>query len=590
MPTAMASRETILNGISGSPGICIGKAYLVDREGVAFIERRPVDKEKVAKEINRFKKAVSKAKNELADIIKSIPRDLREQAYILESHMLLHKDKMLYGKTIDTIENEQVNAEWALKTATTAATDTFKNISDPYLKGRSADIEHVSDRIMRYLTGATNDNIADISKRVILVAHNLSPAETSQLQIDRVMGFITDRGGRASHTSIIARTLEIPAVLGLEKATSEIRNGDLVIVDGSEGLVIICPEEKTLVRYEELQRQYEAHKADIISIGDLPAQSADGRFFKVMGNIELPEEVAAVKGHGGEGIGLFRTEFLYIARSQFPNEKELFNQYRKVVETMAPEPVTIRTLDINGDKEITTIPAPEEANPALGLRAIRFCLQKPEIFKTQLKAILRAAVYGNVRLLLPMISGCDEIQQSIRLLDEAAAELEKSGRPYNRDIKIGVMIEVPSAAIIADVLAEKVDFFSIGTNDLVQYTLAIDRGNRHVAHLYSTLHPAVIRMISHVVESARKKHKPIFMCGEMAAEPVTIPFLMALEIDELSMAPQSIPEIKQLIRKIDVSQAKTLLPEIFARKSAVAVQSLMMEHYGEILSTSLYRK
>ncbi len=590
MPTAMASRETVLHGISGSPGICIGKAYLVDREGVAFIERIPIEKEKVTKEINRFKRAVSKAKNELADIIKSIPRDLREQAYILESHMLLHKDKMLYGKTIDTIEKEQVNAEWALKTATTSATDTFKNISDPYLKGRSADIEHVSDRIMRHLTGATNDNIADIRKRVILVAHNLSPAETSQLQLDRIMGFITDRGGRASHTSIIARTLEIPAVMGLEKATSSIRNGDLIIVDGSEGLVIIRPEEKTLVRYEELQRQYEAHKADIISVGDLPAQSADGRFFKVMGNIELPEEVAAVKGHGGEGIGLFRTEFLYIARSQFPNEKELFNQYRKVVETMAPEPVTIRTLDINGDKEITTIPAPEEANPALGLRAIRFCLQKPEIFKTQLKAILRAAVYGSVRLLLPMISGCEEIEHSIRLIDEAAAELEKKGHPYNRDIKIGVMIEVPSAAIIADAIAEKVDFFSIGTNDLVQYTLAIDRGNRHVAHLYSTLHPAVIRMISYVVESARKNNKPTFMCGEMAAEPITIPFLMALEIDELSMAPQSIPEIKQLIRKIDVSKAKTLLPEIFARKSAVEVQSLMMEHYGDILSTSLYRK
>ncbi len=582
------SQEIILTGISGSPGICIGKAYLVDREGVDVIEKYYLSDHEIPNQIKRFKSAVHKAKTELAAIIEEIPKDLREHAYILETHMLLHKDKMLYGKTIENIEKDGVNAEWALKKATSSARKMFKDITDPYLKARASDIENVSDRIMRQLTGQNGVNISGIDKRVILVADNLSPAETSQIQLNRVMGFITNRGGRTSHTSIIARTLEIPAVLGLEKATTMVHNDDLIIVDGNEGIVVLNPEEETLIRYEELDRRYEAHKKDIIRTGELPARSEDGRLFRVMGNIELPEEVVGVKDHGGDGIGLFRTEFLYLSRNYFPSEQELYDQYKEVVELMAPRPVTIRTLDINGDKEISTIRTPDEANPALGLRAIRFCLKKPGIFKTQLRAILRSAVHGSVRLLLPMISSCEEISESIRLLDEAAESLEKEGFAYNRDIEVGIMMEVPSAAILADSMADMVDFFSIGTNDLVQYTLAIDRGNRHVAHLYNPLHPAVIRLIKHIVDSGKKKGKPTYMCGEMAADPLHLPILLGLGIDELSMAPQSIPEIKNKIRKINVSDSEQFMVTVLKQKTAADTHRLILEAFGDILYKDVY--
>ncbi|MFW5874633.1 MAG: phosphoenolpyruvate--protein phosphotransferase [bacterium] len=582
------TEEIVLRGISGSQGICIGKAYLVDREGVDVVERYYIDANYIEKEINRFKQAVNKARKELTGIIEDIPEDLRQHAYILETHLLLHKDKMLYGKTIELIENERINAEWALKRASATAKSIFRNISDPYLQARAADIEHVADRILRHLMGTEDVSFQGISKRVILVANNLSPAETSQIQLDRVMGFITDRGGKTSHTSIIARTLEIPAVLGLERATALIKNEDLIIVDGNEGIVIINPAEETLLRYEELSRRYEAHRKEVIRSGDLPATSADGEFFRVMGNIELPEEVVAVKDHGGDGIGLFRTEFLYLSRDYFPEEQELFDQYREVVELMSPLPVTIRSLDINGDKEVSSMPTPQEANPALGLRAIRFCLKNPEIFKTQLRAIMRAAAHGYVRLLLPMISSVEEVNETIRLMDEAAEELNKRGDEYKRDIELGIMIEIPSAAVMADILADLADFFSIGTNDLVQYTLAIDRGNREVSHLYDPMHPAVIRLIRHVVDAGRHKGIKTYMCGEMAADSINLPILLGLGIEELSMAPQSVPEIKNMIRKINVSDARKLMDTLLQQSSAADMQRIINDTFGDILHEDVY--
>ena len=580
--------EIILKGISGSPGICIGKAYRVDKEGVDVIEKYSITKDKVKNEINRFKSAVTKAKNELTDIIKGVPEELRQHAAILETHLLLHKDKMLYGKTIDIITDELINAEWALKEATSQAKAMFDNIEDPYLKSRSADIEHVSERIMRNLVGCKDVNISNIDKRVILVAHTLSPAETSQIQLEKIMGFITDRGGKASHTSIIARTLEIPAVLGLDNATQVIKNDSIIIVDGSEGIVIIDPEEETLIKYDALSKIYETRKADILRTSDQPAKSADGHLFSIMGNIELPEEVVAVKDHGGEGIGLFRTEFLYLGRMNFPNEQELFNQYKDVAELISPHPVIIRTLDINGDKAISGIPTPEETNPSLGLRAIRFCLKNPGIFKTQIRAILRAAAYGNVRMLLPMISGCEEIQQTYQLIDEVAESLEKEGLAYNRDLQIGIMIEIPSAVIMADAMADMVDFFSIGTNDLVQYTLAIDRVNRHVAYLYNPLHPAVIRMIKHVVDISKRKNIKTFMCGEMASEIINLPILLGLGLDAFSMAPQSIPSIKNMIRKISVKESQLFLKEVLKQTSALDTIQLITDTYGETLTNGIY--
>jgi len=581
---APKEHEMLLKGISGSPGICIGKAYLVDREGVDVIEKYYISEDKVQSEISRFKNAVKKAKKELAEVIEGLPEELRHHSYILETHMLLHKDKMLYGKAIEIIETEKVNAEWALKEATSRAKAMFANISDPYLRSRSADVEHVSDCIMRNLVGVQDLNISNIDKRVILVAHNLSPAETSQIQLERIKGFITNRGGKASHTSIIARTLEIPAVLGLENATEAIENDDIIIVDGNKGVVIVDPDEETLFRYEELSKQYEAQKADAIRTSDQPAVSSDGVLLGIMGNIEMPEELVAVKDHGGDGVGLLRTEFLYLNRSQYPPEDELFEQYKEVVELMDPKPVTIRTLDINGDKEISAVPTPDEANPALGLRAIRFCLKKPGVFKTQLRAILRAAVHGYVRLLLPMISSCEEVRETLKLLDESAEELSREGYSFNRDIEIGVMIEVPSSALIADALAELVDFFSIGTNDLVQYTLAIDRVNRHVADLYNPLHPAVIRLLKMVTDTAHEKKIRVYMCGEMAAELLNLPVLLGLGFEELSMAPQSIPMIKNMIRKINAADARKFVEKVCSQNSALDTMQLIQDSYGDLLT------
>lgn len=582
------TREIRLHGISGSPGICIGKAYLVDREGVDVTKKYHIDFAKINNEINRFKNAVAKAKSELTAIIKGLPKDFRQNAYILETHLLLLNDKMLYGKSVDYIRNELVNAEWALKEVTSQIKSTFSDIADPYLKGRSIDIEQVSNRIMRNLIGVKDVNISDINKRVILVADNLSPAETSQIQLEKIMGFITDRGGKASHTSIIARTLELPAVLGLGTATQVIRNDDIIIVDAMDGVIIVHPEEETLFEYEERIKKYDAYKTEILRTCGLQAKSVDGCAFKIMGNIELPEEVVTVRDHGGDGIGLFRTEFLYLNRMDFPDEQELFEQYREVVELMAPNPVIIRTLDINGDKEVSGPPVPKEANPALGLRAIRFCLKNPIIFKSQLRAILRSAAFGNVRLLLPMISCCEEVYETKRLLDEISNDLERDRLPFKRDIDIGIMIEVPAAAIIADALAGMVDFFSIGTNDLVQYTLAIDRGNRHVDYLYNTLHPAVIRLIKHVVDAGNEQQVKTFMCGEMAADVTNLPILMGMGIEELSMAPQSIPSIKNMIRKFSVSECRQFLKEVLNRKTVSAVTQLIMDTYGDKLTDDLH--
>jgi len=579
--------EIVLKGINASPGICIGKTYLVDKEGVDVIEKYHIQDENLKKEINRFKAAVKKSKDELRTIIEDSPDELRK-AHILETHMVLLKDKMLYGKTIDSIKNENVNAEWALKNVVSSLKAVFQNMADPYLRERGADIGHVSDRIMRNLVGVERERIADINKRVILVAHDLSPADTSQINLKRIKGFITDLGGKASHTGIIARTLEIPAVVGLENATTIIKNDDLIIVDGNTGTVIIHPTEATLITYEERKIQYEEYLADVTRESHLEAKSKDGFLTEIMGNIELPEEVFTVINYGGDGIGLYRTEFQYLSRADFPAEDELFDKYKNVVEVMGQNPVTIRTLDINGDKALKNIDASDETNPALGLRAIRYCLKKPDVFKTQLRAILRAAAYGNVRVMFPMISAYFEVRQVIRMLDKAAESLQKDGLTFNRDIDVGIMIEVPSAVILADLMAKEVDFFSIGTNDLIQYALAIDRGNKQVAHLFQPLDPAIIRMVKHVADVAKDNGIKVFMCGEMAGSPHHIPLLLGIGMDELSMNPQSIPVVKRTVRSLQISETHTFVEEVLKQKTARAVFDLIKEAYGELLSDQIY--
>ena len=581
-------KETILTGIAASPGICIGKAYLVEKEGVDVVQKYFIEKNKLNDEINRFKTAVKTVTDELHTIIENTPETFREHAYILETHLVLLKDKMLYGKTIDTIKKDAVNAEWALKTTVSNIMATFQNITDPYIRERSEDIVQVSDRITRRLIGVDMVNIAEIDKRVILVARDLSPADTSQIKLDRIMGFVTDRGGKTSHTGIIARTLGIPAVMGLSLATQKIKNDDLIIVDGTAGTVTIYPTEKRLVEFEDRKTDYEAHHAAMARASHLPAETLDGYRLVAMGNIELPEEVVSVIDNGGDGIGLYRTEFQYLSRSDFPSEDELFNRYKDVIDVANPRPVTIRTLDINGDKALGNGSELNEENPALGLRAIRYCLKKPEVFRTQLRAILRAAAFGNARIMFPMISSCDEVYEAKKMLAEAAASLEKEGIPHKRDIPVGILIEVPSAVIMADAMADLVDFFSIGTNDLVQYALAIDRGNREVAHLYSPLHPAIIRMLKHLAGVAKDKGVKIAMCGEMAGDPFHVPILLGLGIDELSMNPQSIPAVKSMIRSLRVEDAKRLMDKVLEKTTAKEIMDLLQDAYGEILPDKLY--
>ncbi len=578
------TKEVQLKGIGAAPGICIGKAYLVDREGVEVVPKYFIRDDNIQSEINRFKKAVVDAKDELKHILAGMPEDLQQQTNILETHLLLFDDKMLSGRSIQTIERDKVNAEWALKNVVGDIKSMFQTMEDDYLRERVSDIVQVSDRIMHQLTGAEQVKIADIDKRVILVARDLSPADTSQIQLERIMGFLTDMGGKTSHTGIIARTLDIPAVLGLENATALIRTDDILIVDGTEGVVIVNPEDHVLVEYEERKERYEAYRARIIRESHIQARTADEQDVVVQGNIELPEEVVSVIDNGGDGIGLYRTEFQYMNRATFPSEFELFDSYRDVVEVMFPKPVTIRTLDINGDKALKYAGSDSEVNPVLGLRAIRYCLQNRDVFIAQLRAILRAAAYGNVRILFPMIANCSELAEARTLLEEAADSLEKDGENYNRDIEVGVMIEVPSAVVMADQLARMCDFFSIGTNDLIQYTLAIDRGNRNVAYLYEPLNPAILRMLKHVADEAHKAGISIAMCGEMAGEPVHVPFLLGLGITEWSMNPHAIPVVKRMVRRLSTQDAQRFVKEIVNLNDADEINRRATERYGLILT------
>lgn len=572
-----SSEEIVLRGIKGSPGICIGQAYLVDKEGVDVVPRYMIDPDQERKEVSRFKTAVKKAKDELAAIMDKLPESFSDHINILESHIILTGDKMLYGKTIEAIEKKKVNAEWALKSVVSHIHSMFLDIPDPYLRSRASDITQVAERIMRNLMGTDRMSIARINKRVILVANDLSPADTSQIQLEKVMGFVTNRGGQTSHTSIIARSLEIPCIQGMGNATAMIKSEDVIIVDGIEGIVIVHPTDETLLRYRAKWRDYDAQKASISRESKNPAVTTDGFSMKLLGNIELAEELVSVIDNGGEGIGLYRTEFQYLSRTSFPSEDELYERYKEVAELMSPSPVTIRTLDINGDKALSYDDGNDEPNPALGLRAIRYCLQRTDVFITQLRAILRAAVHGNIRVMFPMISGLEEVLAARKHLQDAATALKRENIPHNTDIELGIMIEVPSAAIMAETLADEVDFFSIGTNDLTQYVLAIDRGNRKVAHLFEPMHPAVLAMVKHVVDVGHKKGIKVTMCGEMASDPAMIPFLIGMGLGEISMTPQSIPAVKDRIRKLTRSKCESFAKKVLKQNSVMEITHLVSQ-------------
>jgi phosphotransferase system enzyme I (PtsI) len=583
-----ASQEIVIKGIGGSPGICIGKAYIVDREGVDVVQQYYLFDSDLDEEIDRFKKAVANSTKEMEDIIASVPSEYHEQLYILETHKVLLKDKNLYDKTCAMIETNKINAEWALKKVSTEVRRIFNDMTDSFFRERGADVAHVTDRIMRNLTGnKAQEQIQDINKRVILIARDLSPAETSQIQLHKVQGFVTELGGKTSHTSIIARTLQVPAVLGVAGAKEVITSESIIIVDGTKGAVILNPSDESLIEYEERKSVSEQRRTSMMRFSSKPALTPNGVQKKVMGNIELLEEVVSVLDHGADGIGLYRTEFLYITSHELPTEDQLFENYREVADLMYPMPVTIRTLDINGDKKAGVFNGYEETNPVLGLRAIRYCLKRPDIFKTQLRAILRAAEYGNVRLMFPMISGVKEILAAKKILDETKNDLIKDHIPFNGDIEVGIMIEVPSAAILSDLMADYVDFFSIGTNDLIQYALAIDRGNHDVAHLFQPLHPAIIKLVKTVSEAAHQKNVKLFMCGEMAADPFHVPILLALGIDEFSMNPPSIPSVKSIIRQISTENMTPFLENVLKQKSSDEIIQIVQDTYGDLFKETI---
>ncbi|MGE5839113.1 MAG: phosphoenolpyruvate--protein phosphotransferase [Deltaproteobacteria bacterium] len=572
-----------LKGIAVSSGIIIGKAHLIDRSRVKILYQYLISDQQVTKEVNRFKEALNAAKEQIIHLKNRMPDQIKRHSFILDTHLMIMDDSMFFNATISTILNEKINAEWALKKSVQNIENLFSQIDDPYIKERILDVEYVAERVLRNLSGKEQESLYEINERVIIVAHELSPADTSSINIGKVMGFITDVGGRTSHAAIIGQSLKIPAVVGLESVTRQVQEGALLIVDGNTGEVIVDPDDDLIILYQEKQLNQEKFESSIIRLSHLPAETMDGHKISVRANIEFLEEVATAKDHGAEGIGLYRTEFHYLRAQGLPTEDELFEDYKEVAEIIAPNPVTVRTLDLGGDKFSSEISWTKETNPALGLRAIRFCLQQPKLFKSQLRAILRASAYGNVQVMFPMISGLQELLDSRKMLKDVMVELDQEGVAYNRDIKVGLMIEVPSAVTVADILAKHADFFSIGTNDLIQYALAIDRVNEHVAFMYQPFHPAILRMILQVIKAAKQAGIKVALCGEMAGDPLCTSVLLAMGIDELSLNAGGIPMIKKMTRSLSLDRAKTDLRKVMKLDTATQVREFIVNKMRPLL-------
>lgn len=568
-----------IKGVGVSGGVGIGQIVVIERLTTEICPRRMIKPEEVPAEIQRFESAVKAAAQRLRDIRNSIDQDhpLCDHAYILDTHILLLQDRMFFEGTKAAIASERRNAEWALSDIMMKITSAFDTIEDEYLKERARDIHFIGERVLKLLMGITSrSKVHQLPPNSVIVAHDLSPSDTAQIKKENVFGFAIDMGGKTSHTAIMARSLKIPAVTGLEKVSRLVQTGENIIVDGSTGIVIVNPDPETIFRYRERQEVYRKYQQSLMTFGRLPAVTRDGsRTVRITANIELVDEIEIAASHGAEGIGLFRTEYLFLGRKDLPSEDEQYEVYRQALEHNKPNPVTIRTLDIGGDKISAHLQFSQETNPAMGLRAIRLCLSRTDIFKTQLKAILRAAVHGNCRLLIPMISCLTELIATKEILRQVKEELTEAGMEFEHQVKLGVLVEVPSAVVIADILAREVDFFSIGTNDLIQYALAIDRVNEHVNYLYDTLHPAVLRLIRQVTSAGQARGLQVSMCGEMAGDPVNIPILLGLGIDELSMNSLSIPMVKKLIRSINMDDCAELTRLAFEMQDAAAIHSLL---------------
>ncbi len=574
----MSRPSLTIKGIGASPGIAIGKAYLIERGRVAVPQYDLAGDEAVAFECKRFRDAVTRAEADLETIKKSIRTEFKEHARLLEVQQMILRDRSIYDETLQHIQEEHLNAPKALVKSITKARALFSSLNNEYVRSRIADVDAACDRVLRILSGLDQDALHNIKERVIIIAHELSPADAIQLQVERTLGVVTEIGGSTSHTSIVARSLSIPAVVGAENGARLITMGDILIIDGAAGKIIVNPTENELSFYYERQIELESYVKQISRQAHLPAVTRDGHRLGAEANIELLEEVVAARDNGAESIGLYRTEFFFMNRADLPDEESLYRDYRDLSELMAPGAVTIRTLDLGAEKLASWYPKLEEVNPALGLRSIRLCLHYRDLFKMQLRAILRAgAAARNIQMMFPLVSGIGELLEAKEVVREVQSELSRKRIPFDEKMPIGVMIEVPSAVGIADMLAREVDFFSIGTNDLIQYSVGIDRANEHVAYLFEPLHPAVLRFIRQTVNAGHKAGIPVAVCGEMAGEPMYVPILLGLKIDSFSMNPQSLPRVKNLIRRSSMEECCRFASRMLRLRTAEEIKHSLMK-------------
>ena len=572
----------MIKGIAASPGIEIGKAHLIKPQQVD-INTEAVIEENIDGEIKRFDEAVGLSKLQLKQIKEKAEKELgADKAEIFGAHLMILEDPVFLDEIVSKIKTESITADNATSQVVKNYVEIFNNLEDEYMKERAADIKDVGERIVKNILGVSTDSFI-FSEKVIIIAKDLTPSDTAQMDKDKVLAFATDMGGRTSHTAIMARSLEIPAVVGLVDITEKVQDGDLIVIDGNKGIVSINPDETTLKEYETLKRDYMEYRRQLKELKDLPAETGDKlRRVELSANIGTPRDVKGAIENGAEGVGLYRTEFLYMDRDALPTEEEQFEAYREVIEKMAPRPIIIRTLDIGGDKKLSYLDMPEELNPFMGWRAIRMCLDRPDILKTQLRAILRASIYGNAKIMYPMVSGSEEVCRANAILNEAKQELKAEGISFDENLEVGIMVEIPSAAVTADLLAKEVDFFSIGTNDLIQYTLAVDRMNEHISHLYEPLHPAVLRLIKNVIDASHKAGKWTGMCGEMAGDTSATAILLGMGLDEFSMSAPSIPQVKKIIRSLTYEEAQHIAQKALSMDKPEDIRNMVEQEMERI--------
>ncbi|EEP7699350.1 phosphoenolpyruvate--protein phosphotransferase [Listeria monocytogenes serotype 1/2b] len=568
-----------LKGIAASDGIAIAKAYLLVEPDLSYEKTEVTD---VESEVKRFESALEVSRTELSMIREKAAKDLGEdKAQIFDAHLLVLNDPELTGPIEESIKNSKTNAETALQETTDMFIGMFESMDNEYMRERAADIKDVRKRVLSHLLGVTIPNPALIDEEVVVVAADLTPSDTAQLNRNFVKGFVTDIGGRTSHSAIMARSLEIPAVVGTKEVTASVAKNDIVIIDGLEGNVIIHPTEEQIAHYEKIKSDFALQQAEWDKLKNEKTVSKDGVHVELAANIGTPNDLEGVISNGGEAVGLYRTEFLYMGRDNFPTEEEQFEAYKVVVSGMDGKSVVVRTLDIGGDKTLPYLELPEEMNPFLGFRAIRLCFANEELFRTQLRALLRASVYGNLKIMFPMIATVNEFRQARDILLDEKAKLKAAGTEVSDSIELGIMIEIPAAAVLADQFAKEVDFFSIGTNDLIQYTMAADRMNERVSYLYQPYNPSILRLVKMVIDASHKEGKWTGMCGEMAGDQTAVPLLLGLGLDEFSMSASSILKSRSLIKRLDQSEMVKLAEEALNKSTAEEVVELVEKYTAE---------